>query len=238
MNVVEQGIVPLSDSVETCGDHNNDKSADAGENLGHGGKIFSETSGEVLKTTTEEREVKVEMDMGEKVEQDYALDPKGTGLEENIDDGIINEDDAPEQLVNKVDLNNPPTDLPSPGSSDQPSSFMDHSEYPERKESDTSQIDSVDDTKESAGNEELNSEEGKSSSRGATTGLGFFENEETKEQDSELGRIFELGSVFVEYKRTEGSCTAAHALHERLFDERVVMVEFVPLELYQARFPR
>ncbi|KAK4798950.1 hypothetical protein SAY86_024315 [Trapa natans] len=236
LNVVEQETV-FNDSEETCGDHNNDKSAEDEENPGRG-NIFSETSG-VLNTVTKElREVKVEGDTDEKLEHDYALEHKVIGPEENINEVIIDEDHAPEQLVDEVDLYNPAIDLPSPGISDQPRSFNDQNEYPESKERDASQIEDVDDTLECAGNEELDSVEGKSSSRGATTDLGFSENEETKESDSELRHIFELGSVFVEYKRTEGSCNAAHALHGRLFDERAVMVEFVPLELYQARFLR
>ncbi|KAL5848797.1 hypothetical protein ACOSQ3_006860 [Xanthoceras sorbifolium] len=58
-----------------------------------------------------------------------------------------------------------------------------------------------------------------------------------KEQDGgNLAHIFELGSVFVEYRRTEASCMAAHCLHGRLFDDRFVTVEYAPLDLYKAKF--
>ncbi|KAJ6323865.1 hypothetical protein OIU76_011209 [Salix suchowensis] len=59
-----------------------------------------------------------------------------------------------------------------------------------------------------------------------------------KEQDCNLGRIFERGCVFVEFRRTEASCMAAHCLHGRLFDDRTVAVEYIPLDVYLARFPK
>ncbi|KAK4776377.1 hypothetical protein SAY86_005065 [Trapa natans] len=237
LNVVEQETLLFNDSEETCGDHNNDEFAEDEENPGQVGNIFSATSGVVNTATEEFREAKVEGGTDEKLEQDYALEPQVISFEENINEIIIDEDHALGQPFDKVDLYNPATDLPSPDSPNQPKSFVDHSEYLESKESDR-QIEGVDDPLEPSCNEELNSVEGKPSSRGATTGLGFSENEEIKEPNSEIRHIFELGSIFVEYKRTEVSCTAAHALHGRLFDERAVMVEFVPLDLYQARFPR
>ena len=61
---------------------------------------------------------------------------------------------------------------------------------------------------------------------------------ENEEQDCDLGHVFELGCVFVEYGRTEASCVAAHCLHGRLFDDRIVTVEFVALDLYRVRFPK
>lgn len=61
---------------------------------------------------------------------------------------------------------------------------------------------------------------------------------ENEEQDCDLGHVFELGCVFVEYGRTEASCMAAHCLHGRLFDDRIVTVEFVALDLYRVRFPK
>ncbi|KAJ0035081.1 hypothetical protein Pint_25123 [Pistacia integerrima] len=59
-----------------------------------------------------------------------------------------------------------------------------------------------------------------------------------EKQDNNLARIFEQGSVFVEYRRTEASCMAAHCLHGRLFDDRIVTVEYVPLDLYKKRFTK
>lgn len=57
-----------------------------------------------------------------------------------------------------------------------------------------------------------------------------------KETIIELDDIFEPGSVFVEYKRAEASCIAAHCLHGRQFDGRVVTVGYVAHDLYQIRF--
>ncbi|CAK7327297.1 unnamed protein product [Dovyalis caffra] len=65
-----------------------------------------------------------------------------------------------------------------------------------------------------------------------------IEKGDDEEQDSDLGCIFEPGCVFVEFRRTEASCMAAHCLHGRLFDGRVVVVEYVPLDIYLARFPK
>ncbi|XP_073152199.1 uncharacterized protein [Henckelia pumila] len=52
----------------------------------------------------------------------------------------------------------------------------------------------------------------------------------------DLEYLFELGSVLVEYKRAEAACAAAHCLHGRLFDGRVVAVSYVDHDLYQRRF--
>ncbi|XP_074320322.1 uncharacterized protein LOC141657094 [Silene latifolia] len=54
----------------------------------------------------------------------------------------------------------------------------------------------------------------------------------------EVGNIFEVGCILVEFKRIEASCMAAHCLHGRLFDDRIVTVEYVPVEVYHARFPK
>ncbi|XP_038723203.1 splicing factor U2af large subunit A-like isoform X2 [Tripterygium wilfordii] len=65
---------------------------------------------------------------------------------------------------------------------------------------------------------------------------GKFDNDD--QDRSSLERMFEPGGVFVEYGRTEASCTAAHSLYGRLFDDRIVTVEYVPHHLYRARFPK
>ncbi|KAL9390067.1 hypothetical protein Peur_018672 [Populus x canadensis] len=65
-----------------------------------------------------------------------------------------------------------------------------------------------------------------------------IEKGDCKEQDCNLGLIFERGCVFVEFRRTEAACMAAHCLHGRLFDDRAVVVEYVPLDIYLARFPK
>ncbi|CAI0436911.1 unnamed protein product [Linum tenue] len=56
------------------------------------------------------------------------------------------------------------------------------------------------------------------------------------EKDVETGGSFEAGCVLVEFRRTEASCMAAHCLHGRSFDDRTVTAEYVPLDLYKARF--
>ncbi|EXB46745.1 Splicing factor U2AF 50 kDa subunit [Morus notabilis] len=73
---------------------------------------------------------------------------------------------------------------------------------------------------------------------------GFMETEsndkvmdDSKEQ-FDLGSIFEVGCVLVEFGRTEAACTAAHCLHGRLFDDRIVSVEYVALDHYKTRFPK
>ncbi|KAK6929739.1 RNA recognition motif domain [Dillenia turbinata] len=58
-----------------------------------------------------------------------------------------------------------------------------------------------------------------------------------KEEDFNLNDVFEPGSVLVEYARTEASCMAAHCLYGRLFDDRVIQVEYVNYDLYKGRFP-
>ncbi|URD81604.1 RRM [Musa troglodytarum] len=48
--------------------------------------------------------------------------------------------------------------------------------------------------------------------------------------------LFEPGSVFVEFLRTEATCMAAHCLHGRTYGERTVTAGFFPHDLYLARF--
>lgn len=58
-----------------------------------------------------------------------------------------------------------------------------------------------------------------------------------KEQVGRLDDCLEVGSVLVEYKRTEASSMAAHCLHGRAFDNRIVAVSYVAPVFYRARFP-
>lgn len=53
---------------------------------------------------------------------------------------------------------------------------------------------------------------------------------------ADIERIFEAGCVYVEYRREEAACMAAHCLHGRTFDGRIVSVEYVGHDLYQTRF--
>ncbi|KAL8161945.1 hypothetical protein V2J09_013434, partial [Rumex salicifolius] len=50
--------------------------------------------------------------------------------------------------------------------------------------------------------------------------------------------VFEPGCIYVEFKRTEASCIAAHCLHGRLFDSRTVKIEYMPHRLYMTRFSK
>ncbi|KAL3828270.1 hypothetical protein ACJIZ3_017072 [Penstemon smallii] len=93
--------------------------------------------------------------------------------------------------------------------------------------------------------EELKLDENNSEIEGATD----LENDERKELDAlmeddrndnsaDSGDVFEPGSVFVEYKRAEAACMAAHCLHGRIFDGRVVTVGYVGNDLYHMKFRR
>ncbi|KAL6970593.1 hypothetical protein U1Q18_030289 [Sarracenia purpurea var. burkii] len=53
-----------------------------------------------------------------------------------------------------------------------------------------------------------------------------------------LEDVFEPGCVLVEYRRMEAACMAAHSLHGRLFDNRMVTVGYVDSNIYKARFPK
>lgn len=59
-----------------------------------------------------------------------------------------------------------------------------------------------------------------------------------KDVSIDVGHIFEPGSVIVEYRRPEAACMAAHCLHGRMFDGRVVTVEYVGHDLYRMGFHR
>lgn len=50
--------------------------------------------------------------------------------------------------------------------------------------------------------------------------------------------LFEPGSVFVEFLRTEATCMAAHCLHGRTYGEQTVTAGFFPHDMYLARFHR
>ncbi|KAL8048228.1 hypothetical protein ABFS82_07G050200 [Erythranthe guttata] len=66
-----------------------------------------------------------------------------------------------------------------------------------------------------------------------------FESEGDKEDfHIEFEGLFEPGSVFVEYRRAEAACMAAHYLNGRIFDGRVVTVGYVDHDLYLTRFRR
>lgn len=62
--------------------------------------------------------------------------------------------------------------------------------------------------------------------------------EEDEEEDDTYNHVFEEGSVLVEYARSEACRSAAHCLHRRLFDGRMVTVQYVALSLYRARFTK
>ncbi|XVF38501.1 hypothetical protein REPUB_Repub20aG0107600 [Reevesia pubescens] len=57
-------------------------------------------------------------------------------------------------------------------------------------------------------------------------------------KENKLKQIFEPGCVFVEYRRIDASCTAAHCIHGRLFDDRIVTVEYIDPDLYRLKFPK
>ncbi|KAJ8433353.1 hypothetical protein Cgig2_020433 [Carnegiea gigantea] len=75
-------------------------------------------------------------------------------------------------------------------------------------------------------------------SESATPNLGATENVVKNENVWDTGTVFEVGCVLVEFRRPEASCMAAHCLQGRVFDDRVVTVEYVPLDAYRARFPK
>lgn len=61
---------------------------------------------------------------------------------------------------------------------------------------------------------------------------------EEDEGEYDTNIAFELGSVLVEYARTEACRSAAHCLHRRFFDGRMVTVQYIALSLYRARFTK
>ncbi|KAK4258296.1 hypothetical protein QN277_007757 [Acacia crassicarpa] len=69
------------------------------------------------------------------------------------------------------------------------------------------------------------------------TELGGANEVKSNEGDTS-DHVFEPGCVVVEFRRTEACCKAAHCLHGRFFDGRMVTVEYVALSLYKARFTK
>ncbi|CAH9115973.1 unnamed protein product [Cuscuta epithymum] len=59
---------------------------------------------------------------------------------------------------------------------------------------------------------------------------------EAKGNETNPENIFEPGCVLIEYRRAEASCMAAHCLHGRIFDDRIVTVEYVAHDLYRKKF--
>lgn len=70
----------------------------------------------------------------------------------------------------------------------------------------------------------------------ANLGSETKEQDNGKENDFDLGSIFEPGCVLVEFGRTEASWMAAHCLHGRVFEDRIVTVEYVVSDHYRAQF--
>jgi splicing factor U2AF subunit len=62
--------------------------------------------------------------------------------------------------------------------------------------------------------------------------------DDDEEEDHTYNHVFEPGSILVEYARTEACRSAAHCLHRRFFDGRMVTVQYIPLNLYRARFTK
>lgn len=50
--------------------------------------------------------------------------------------------------------------------------------------------------------------------------------------------LFEEGSILIEYVRKEAACAAAHCLHRRTYGDQIVVVGYVPYDIYLVRFPR
>lgn len=59
-----------------------------------------------------------------------------------------------------------------------------------------------------------------------------------KKKENSILEMFDPDCVLVEFRRAEAACMAAHCLHGRLFDDRIVTVEYVPLDLYQTKFAK
>ncbi|KAF7814832.1 Splicing factor U2AF 65 kDa subunit [Senna tora] len=57
-------------------------------------------------------------------------------------------------------------------------------------------------------------------------------------EDDICDHVFDAASVLVEYGRTESCCKAAHCFNGRVFDGRMISVEYVALSLYKARFTK
>ncbi|CAJ2673872.1 unnamed protein product [Trifolium pratense] len=62
--------------------------------------------------------------------------------------------------------------------------------------------------------------------------------DDDEKEDHTYNHVFEPGSILVEYARTEACRSAAHCLHRRFFDGRMVTVQYIPLSLYRARFTK
>lgn len=70
------------------------------------------------------------------------------------------------------------------------------------------------------------------------TNSDAIKKDDNKDHVCNLEQSFEPGCVFIEYGRTEASCNAAHCLHGRLFDDRVISVQYISLDIYHTRFPK
>lgn len=68
--------------------------------------------------------------------------------------------------------------------------------------------------------------------------VGPLKDIKEEDEDESNNIAFEPGSVLVEYARTEACRLAAHCLHRRLFDGRMVTVQYIALSLYRARFTK
>ncbi|KAF8050170.1 hypothetical protein N665_2033s0008 [Sinapis alba] len=57
------------------------------------------------------------------------------------------------------------------------------------------------------------------------------------EEEQDPKDVFEPGCILIEYGRPEATRAAAHSLHGRLYDNRIVKAEYVSKDLYKIRFP-
>ncbi|KAF9608152.1 hypothetical protein IFM89_007538 [Coptis chinensis] len=93
--------------------------------------------------------------------------------------------------------------------------------------------------------EELKQEEANDELQEASVQLHQAVGEESKTSEREESKQlvsfdehFEHGTVLVEYVRTEASVMAAHCLHRRPYGDRIVLVSYIPHDLYISRFPK
>ena len=90
----------------------------------------------------------------------------------------------------------------------------------------------TDGAKEVRSNEDLG---GPNESLGTELGAPY----EMKSNENDVSdQVLEPGCIFVEFRRTEACCKAAHCLHGRFFDGRLVTVEYVAPSLYKAWFTK
>ncbi|KAM7485401.1 hypothetical protein LguiA_001410 [Lonicera macranthoides] len=191
----------------------------------------------------EEVKTAVETNVSFNDKLDIKSEPPTTPREPVVGESIL-DDESTDNLVKDeqtpVDsVEDPAFQEKSVAISGEPNAPTDQSENHNQNVADTTQTGDLETENEPLVKEELKLEDNNGNSKeDLKEESGFSIEGGNKEWVTNQEDVFEVGCVLVEYRRAEASYMAAHCLHGRIFDGRIVTAEYIAHDLYKLRFPK